>query len=82
MSEISTFAFDSAAVRTLEIDGEPWFVATDIAKILGYRNAPDMVRNLDEDEADTHNLRSSSENGVVQDREVTIFTVDGIKSRK
>ncbi len=78
MSEIAIFAFDSAAVRTLDLNGEPWFVATDIAKILGYRNAPDMVRNLDDDEADTHNLRISSENGVEQDREVTIINESGL----
>jgi len=62
MSEITIFAFDSAAVRTLYLDGELWFVATDIAKILGYRNAPDMVRMLDEDEKGTHNLRTPSGN--------------------
>ena len=32
------------------LGGEPWFVAADVAKILGYRSAPDMTRRLDEDE--------------------------------
>lgn len=30
-------------IRTVEIDGEIWFVASDVAKILGYKNAPDAI---------------------------------------
>jgi len=30
-------------IRTIEIDGEPWFVAGDITKALGYSNGPDAV---------------------------------------
>lgn len=37
-------------VRALSIDDEPWFVATDIAKTLGYGDATHMTRRLDEDE--------------------------------
>lgn len=44
------FSFNTAAVRTLLIDGNPWFVATDLAEILGYQSAKDMLRLLDEDE--------------------------------
>ncbi len=33
-------------VRTLNINGEPWFVATDIAKVLGYSDATHMTRNI------------------------------------
>lgn len=81
MSEISIFAFESAAVRTLDLNGEPWFVATDIAKILGYRDAPNMIRNLDDDEAATHIVSSRSDKsveGVEQNREVTIISESGL----
>lgn len=78
MTDLTVFAFDSAAVRTLVRDGDPWFVAGDVANVLGYRDASNMVRMLDEDEADTHNLSTSSENGVVQDREVTIINESGL----
>lgn len=82
MSEISTFAFDSAAVRTLEIDGEPWFVATDIAKILGYRDAPNMIRNLDEDEKGTHNVSTlGGEQGVAIINESGLYACI-LKSRR
>lgn len=37
-------------VRALSIEDEPWFVATDIAKTLGYGDATHMTRRLDEDE--------------------------------
>ena len=37
-------------VRALAVDGEPWFVATDVAKALGYGDATHMTRRLDEDE--------------------------------
>lgn len=38
------------SIRTLEIDGEPWFVASDIAKTLGYRDAANMNRRLDDED--------------------------------
>ena len=37
-------------VRAISVDGEPWFVATDVAKALGYGDATHMTRRLDEDE--------------------------------
>lgn len=40
--------------------GEPWFVATDVAKALGYRDAANLTRRLDEDEIS--NTRSASIN--------------------
>jgi prophage antirepressor-like protein len=50
--------FDDKPVRMLVVRGEPWFVASDVAAILGYRNAPDMVRNLDDDEKGTQIVRT------------------------
>lgn len=37
-------------------DGEPWFVAKDVAEVLGYRDASNMARNLDDDEKGTHEV--------------------------
>jgi hypothetical protein len=74
------FAFEENQVRALLIDRCPWFVASDIAGVLLYRNAPDMTRNLDDDETGTHILRIRSENGVEQDREVTIINESGLYS--
>lgn len=47
-------------LRTVLIDGEPWFVAADVAAILGYRMASDMTRALDDDEKGTHRTRTPS----------------------
>lgn len=44
------FSFDGAAVRVVLVDGEPWWVASDVALALAYDAAKDMTRNLDEDE--------------------------------
>lgn len=44
------FNFRSTEVRTLVLDGEAWFVASDVAKALAYTHAPHMLRVLDEDE--------------------------------
>lgn len=39
------FIFDGATVRTVEIDGEPWFVARDVAEVLGYTNPLKAIRD-------------------------------------
>ena len=50
MSTLTTFSFETFAVRTLGDSLAPLFVASDLAVVLGYRNAPDAVRMLDDDE--------------------------------
>lgn len=41
---------DFGAVRTLSLNGEPWFVAADVCKALGIANSRDAVSRLDGDE--------------------------------
>ena len=38
MEELRTWNFEDHEVRTVEIDGEPWFVGKDVATVLGYQN--------------------------------------------
>lgn len=45
-SEILPFDFRGSPVRVVKVDGQPWFVAADVAKILGYRDAANAVRTL------------------------------------
>ncbi|RII40935.1 hypothetical protein DWB68_15325 [Galactobacter valiniphilus] len=47
---LTPFTYADLPVRVLDVDGEPWFVASDVAKILGYASAKDMTRRLDADE--------------------------------
>lgn len=64
---------DFGSVRALTIDSQPWFVASDIAKALGYRMASDMTRRLDEDEKGTRSMRTPS-----GEQEMTIITEAGM----
>ena len=67
------FNFHGAEVRVLMKDGEPWFVAKDISGILGYRDAANLVRRLDEDEKDTQ--KTSTPSGK---QEMTIINESGL----
>ena len=83
----AVFQFHSTEVRTVDRDGQVWFVAGDIAKALNYADAVHLTRVLDEDEAALHNVETRSENGTLQTREVTIISESGLyhallKSRK
>jgi prophage antirepressor-like protein len=53
------FTFEGSHFRWVLKYGEPWFVGTDLAGFLGYRDAGNMLRNLDEDEKGTHNLSTA-----------------------
>ena len=85
MSNLSVFKFNQNEVRTIvNDDGEIWFVASDVATVLGYRNAPDMVRNLDNDEVSITQIVRSSSGG---NPNITIINESGLysatlKSRK
>lgn len=86
-AQIIPFQFRTTQVRTIEIDDLIWFVASDVAKALNYPEAKDMTRMLDDDEAGRHIVPIRSENGVEQDREVSIINESGLyhailKSRK
>lgn len=50
MNDIMEFNYGAAVVRTVDVDGEPWFVAKDVALVLGYELTAHMTRMLDDDE--------------------------------
>lgn len=51
MNEVQIFNNEEfGEIRTITKDGEPWFVASDVAKALGYRMASDMTRRIDEED--------------------------------
>jgi hypothetical protein len=64
MKAITPFFFETKEIRAFERDGEPWFVATDICKILDISNVPDALRRLDPDEKGIANVDTL---GGVQD---------------
>ena len=50
---LAIFNYEGNQVRIVERDGEPWFISTDVAQLLGYRDAHTACRYLDADEKDT-----------------------------
>ena len=48
--EIKCFNYGENAVRTVERDGEVWFVAKDICDILELTNPTEAIKSLDDDE--------------------------------
>lgn len=50
MSEIQIFNYNSSEVRTIQKDGEPWFVLKDVCQVLGISKYRDTAERLDPDE--------------------------------
>lgn len=48
--ELRPFYFNGMTLRAMLIDGEPWFVAMDVANVLEYTDGQAMTRRLDSDE--------------------------------
>lgn len=73
MNELLNLTFENQLVRVITREGEPWFVATDVAAILGYGLATDLTRNLDNDEKDMHILHTLGGN-----QDMTIISESGL----
>lgn len=73
-NKIQPFEFEGNKVRALADGDEVMFVATDIAKILGYRDAANLTRTLDHDEKGTYGV--STTRGGVQN--MTVITESGL----
>lgn len=50
MNELRIFNYNENAVRTTEIDGEPWFVLKDVCEVLGLSDTNRTAERLDADE--------------------------------
>lgn len=50
MTELRTFNYNENQVRTVEKNGEPWFVLKDVCNILNIGNSSDVYSRLDVDE--------------------------------
>ncbi|EZS07869.1 Bro-N domain-containing protein, partial [Staphylococcus aureus] len=53
--------FNNKEIRFIEKNGEYWAIATDVAKILGFRDAHTAVRVLPEHVRDTLKVRTTSD---------------------
>lgn len=72
---IIPFQFDAHAVRVIEdASGEPWFVAKEVAEVLGYSDAHKMCERLDEDERQNRQLRGFGPRGVITINESGLYS--------
>lgn len=63
-------------VRTIQQNGEPWFIGKDVAEILGYSNTPKAIRDhVDDEDKLTERIVLSGQN-----REVAIINESGLYS--
>jgi prophage antirepressor-like protein len=78
MNELTIFLFqENREVRTLERDGEPWFVAKDVCDILGLENARKAISDFPDDER--ANVTSSDvKNLDIPNRGVNIINEPGL----
>lgn len=60
MSDLAIFRYEGADVRTVTVDGEPWFVIADVCRAIGIGKANDAARGLDDDERGTDSIRTPS----------------------
>ncbi|MCB5423974.1 hypothetical protein H0274_01775 [Altererythrobacter sp. CC-YST694] len=74
-NELALFEFGGSTVRVVHLGDQPWWVATDLAAVLGYRNASDMIRKLDDDQKGTHKVRT-----LGGDQEATVVNESGMWS--
>ena len=75
MSNLVSFAFEDNLVRSrLDENGEPWFVAKDVCRVLEIANHRDAVAQLDEDEKDGVGISDA----IGREQETTIISESGL----
>lgn len=70
---ITHFNFNDHAVRVLQIEDAPWFVATDVAESLGYKSPKDAASYLDDDEKGSAIVRTPG-----GDQKLTVINESGL----
>jgi len=56
-TSLQLFNFKNQPIRVVMIDGEPWFIASDVCQVLDIVNVSQAVESLDEDERNTISIR-------------------------
>jgi len=75
-NEIQVWNYESSEVRTVQVNGEPWFVGKDVATVLGYSNTRDAIaRHVDEEDKAGVGIHDGS-----QMREVVVVNESGLYS--
>ncbi|WP_081109597.1 phage antirepressor KilAC domain-containing protein [Gluconobacter oxydans] len=74
-SNLIPFSFEGAEVRVLDQAGEPWWVLTDVCKVLEITNAGNASARLDDDEKGIHTVDT-----LGGPQEMTIINESGLWS--
>ena len=75
-TNLQTWSYENSEIRTVEKDGEPWFVGKDVAAVLGYSNTRDAIaRHVDEEDKASVGIHDGS-----QMREVVAVNESGLYS--
>lgn len=74
MNDILIFHYKSSEVRTVELNGEPWFVLKDVCAVLGISNHKMTAQRLDADEVSLTDLTDS----MGRQQETTVINESGL----
>lgn len=80
MNELQIFNFKGNEVRTLTIDGEPYFVGKEVAEILGYSNTRDALLNHVDNDDKRIIQRSQNTTLEIPNRGLTVINESGVYS--
>lgn len=61
---VQSFNFNGLTLRALLLEGEPWFIALDVARGLAYSDAYEMTKRLDSDEIQNRQIAGFGNRGV------------------
>ena len=77
MNELKIFENpEFGAIRTVELNGDPWLVGKDVATVLGYSDTNKAIRNhVDDDDKLTRQFGGSGQN-----RNMTVINESGLYS--
>lgn len=76
MNNMQIFKYENNDVRTVEMNGEPWFVLKDVCGVLGLSNHKVTAQRLDRDEVSQTYLTDS----IGRNQETTVINESGLYS--
>ena len=75
-TNLQTWNYESSEIRTIQKDGEPWFVGKDVATVLGYAKPENAIaRHVDDEDKSTTPFQ-----GTAYETRATIINESGLYS--
>ena len=67
MNELKIWNYNNSEVRTVTVNNEPWWVLTDVCKVLELSNATKVAQRLEEDERSNFKLGRQGEATIINE---------------